>query len=233
MTYGNRLKEVRTKLNLTQGEIADVLGFKWHKIKDIEAGKLKLTVDIANTIEEKYSIDGWWLLTGKGEMFTNEHNVPAIIPAQHSSEAVAIQGQQVSVRYYEDVYAAAGYGAINPENADVQEMVIDIAFIQSILGRRSVENLEIIKIAGDSMEPYIHDGETIMVERTKNANNNNVVIARIGEEIYVKRLIKQPFTDWVKLISDNAQYEDIVIDSKDKLEQFEILGVVRGRLRAF
>ena len=68
MDTGKRLKETRKILNLTQEELGNVLGLTWHKIKDIEANKLKLTPIIAETIEEKYSISGWWLLTGKGEM---------------------------------------------------------------------------------------------------------------------------------------------------------------------
>lgn len=66
--YGKRLKEARKYIGLTQQQIAEKLNFEWHKIKDIEAEKLKLSAETAVKIEEIYSINGWWLLTGKGEM---------------------------------------------------------------------------------------------------------------------------------------------------------------------
>jgi len=73
MNTGSRLKRIRKLLKLTQQELADTLEVKWHKIKDIEANKLKLTPELAELIEQKYSISGWWLLTGKGEMFIDNN----------------------------------------------------------------------------------------------------------------------------------------------------------------
>jgi len=66
MSFGQRMKQIRTELGLTQKDFGEQIGLLWHKIKDIEAEKLKLTPLIAETIEQKYSINGWWLLTGKG-----------------------------------------------------------------------------------------------------------------------------------------------------------------------
>ena len=76
---GDRLKEVREELAMTQKEFAEVFSLKWHKIKDIEIGKHKLTPDLAEEIEQKYSISGWWLLRGKGHKYiqaeTNINNI--------------------------------------------------------------------------------------------------------------------------------------------------------------
>jgi len=69
--YGIRIREIRNDLGLTQQEFGDMFNLQWHKIKDIEREKLKLTIELANEIEEKFSINGWWLLTGKGEKYLN------------------------------------------------------------------------------------------------------------------------------------------------------------------
>ena len=69
MGAGQRLKSIRELLGLTQSEIGNVLGCKWFKIKDIEAEKQKLPIDMALDIEKKYSISFKWLLTGDGEKF--------------------------------------------------------------------------------------------------------------------------------------------------------------------
>ena len=72
MNENRRLKEVRKKLGLTQQQLADKIGVKWHKIKDIEIGKSKLSVEIADKIRDIFSISFDWLLTGKGPMYLND-----------------------------------------------------------------------------------------------------------------------------------------------------------------
>ena len=69
MDPGKRLKTARKTLGLTQAEFGEPLDFKWFKIKDLEAGKLNLKPEIAQNIENEYSINLRWLLTGEGEMF--------------------------------------------------------------------------------------------------------------------------------------------------------------------
>lgn len=68
MSVGKRLKKAREYVGLTQKEFAENFGLKWDKIKNIETEKHKLQPDFAESIEQNYSISGWWLLTGKGSM---------------------------------------------------------------------------------------------------------------------------------------------------------------------
>jgi transcriptional regulator with XRE-family HTH domain len=63
-----RLKEVRKSLGLTQSQLGEKLDIPWHRIKDIESGKQKVSPDLAERLEEIFSINGWWLLTGNGQM---------------------------------------------------------------------------------------------------------------------------------------------------------------------
>ncbi|TLE00950.1 S24 family peptidase [Helicobacter muridarum] len=48
-----------------------------------------------------------------------------------------------------------------------------------------------------------------------------ICIARIDDELYIKRLQKRPK---YKLISDNKSYDDILLEG----ENYEILGVIVG-----
>jgi len=69
-----RLKEIRKVFRLTQREFAEKIGYKEYKIRDIESFKLNITPEIANKIEDIFGISGWWLLTGKGDMFLDKNN---------------------------------------------------------------------------------------------------------------------------------------------------------------
>ena len=74
MEAKERLKKVRKVLKLSQKDFGEKLNFKWYKIKDIESFKLNITPEIANKIEDIFGISGWWLLTGKGDMFLDKNN---------------------------------------------------------------------------------------------------------------------------------------------------------------
>ena len=49
---------------------------------------------------------------------------------------------------------------------------------------------------------------------------------------YVKRLEKDPFGKWVKLISENPEYETIKLEGEE-LNYMQIVGIVRSKIRPF
>lgn len=65
----NRIKELRTILNLTQQEFADRLGIKRNAISNYEIGRNKPTESVIMLICNTWHVSKEWLLTGKGEMF--------------------------------------------------------------------------------------------------------------------------------------------------------------------
>ena len=61
-----------------------------------------------------------------------------------------------------------------------------------------------LRIEGDSMEPTLREGEYVAVRRQHTAEDGDIVVARLGSELVLKRLRKSPrgFT----LQSDNPAY---------------------------
>lgn len=78
-----------------------------------------------------------------------------------------------------------------------------------------------LKIKGDSMEPKIHDGSTVIVRVQSDAENNDIVIAMVNDEATCKRLHK--YADSIVLNSINTDYEPIIL-TNDK--EVRILGKV-------
>ncbi|RBQ27610.1 helix-turn-helix transcriptional regulator [Arcobacter sp. CECT 9188] len=64
-----RLREVREDNKLTQKEFAECINLKQEKIRDIENDRAKITIEIAMAIEDKFSINLRWLLSGRGDKF--------------------------------------------------------------------------------------------------------------------------------------------------------------------
>lgn len=67
-----------------------------------------------------------------------------------------------------------------------------------------------VRVEGDSMEPRIHSGELLVVDRMVETKDGDVVVARLGYEFTVKRLhTEEDGSIW--LVSDNAAYEPMAL----------------------
>ena len=70
----------------------------------------------------------------------------------------------------------------------------------------------LLRVSGDSMKDVgILDGDLLAVQNTQTARNGQIVVARIEDEVTVKRL-KRSGSHTVKLLPENADYEPIVVD---------------------
>ena len=75
--HAERMKLVRKVLgNVSQAYIAQKLEVPLHKIKAIEAGRTKISPELALRMEKKFHLNFKWLLTGEGEMFLEPRVVP-------------------------------------------------------------------------------------------------------------------------------------------------------------
>ncbi len=79
-----------------------------------------------------------------------------------------------------------------------------------------------IRVSGDSMMPRIHPGALLVVDRMAETKDDDIVIARINDELCVKRLsIEQDGS--IRLLSENECYAPIEIT---EAMDFEVWGRV-------
>ncbi len=84
----------------------------------------------------------------------------------------------------------------------------------------------LLQVRGDSMiEIGILDGDLLAVHRTKNINNGDIVIARIEDEVTVKRFRKGRSKHQVTLEPENQENSPIEVDLRRQEFQIEGLGV--------
>ena len=122
-----------------------------------------------------------------------------------------------------NVHVSAGHGSCSVNEA---EPVRQLAFRKQWLERRGIkkEQLVIVWAKGDSMEPTIHNNDTLAVHTGKTIpENGNLYIFRNGEELFVKRY-QSMLGSW-RLISDNKMYAPLDIPKEDQ-HQFEVVGQV-------
>lgn len=139
---------------------------------------------------------------------------------------------QITVNLYKDIFASAGYGTTNSELVPTK-MSFDKEFLREIFNITDFKNLDIIRVIGDSMLPYIKDGEFIFVQKGATPKNGDTVIANIDDELYVKRYYKIPFEKWLRLESDNKEFPNIEIDTDEKFNSLSIVGIVKSKIKLY
>lgn len=86
----------------------------------------------------------------------------------------------------------------------------------------------VLKVKGDSMiDDHICDGDYILVERSSQARNGDIVVALIdGAEATLKRFFRE-LNGKVRLQPANAQMDPIVLPARSVRVQGKVIGVLR------
>lgn len=104
----------------------------------------------------------------------------------------------------------------------------DYCEIPSHFFRPSADYL--LRVKGDSMiEVGIFDGDLLAVHKTQQASNGEIIVARIDEEVTVKRLKTTRSKYQVLLLPENQDYEPIEVDLRN--QDFSIEGLSVGVIR--
>ena len=86
----------------------------------------------------------------------------------------------------------------------------------------------LLKVRGMSMrDAGILEGDLIAVHRTKSVRSGQIIVARVNNEVTVKKFRRQ--SNEVQLISQNPEFPIIYVDLKR--EQFEVEGLAVGVIR--
>ncbi|GAA5110131.1 transcriptional repressor LexA [Orbus sasakiae] len=86
----------------------------------------------------------------------------------------------------------------------------------------------LLRVNGMSMKDIgILDGDLLAVHKTQDARNGQVIVARIGEEVTVKRLERKGTK--VRLLAENDAFSPIEVDLQK--QEFSIEGLAVGVIR--
>ena len=170
--------------------------------------KVARCVEIAKAV----GVDIGWLASGEGAMLAGQGAAP---PA---TEVPGMEDYAFVPLY--DAQCSAGAGAWN-ENCQV---LTHISFTRYSLRKQGLtpDHLSAIRIDGDSMEPVLHSGDTLLIDHTRTAiEGEGIYILRLDGHLYAKRL--QRNFDGVSVISANSAYDKVTVP-RDRLHELEIVG---------
>ncbi len=115
----------------------------------------------------------------------------------------------------------AGPGGIHNFD-DVKEYV-------EVPGSTTKKDRFALKVEGDSMiDAFINEGDYVIVEKVKDIPVNQIVVALLNEQAYIKRLIRRS-DGRVILRSENPDYDDMFVKEDDVLNvEGKVIQVIRN-----
>lgn len=110
------------------------------------------------------------------------------------------------------------------EIVDTEEITEELASTGKFFG---------LRIKGDSMDPVLSEGDTVIVRQQNDADNGDTVIAMVnGSDAVCKRLKK--YADSIMLLSNNPSYDPMIFSKQEILEKtVRIIGRVVELRRKF
>lgn len=124
------------------------------------------------------------------------------------------------------VGAAAGPGALGADERPFDSFRFSRRWLKE--QGLAAAQLSTIRVQGDSMEPVLHDGDEILVDRAQRTLRDGIHVVRLGDALMVKRLAPAG-AGRAALLSQNMAYPPVEV----ALSELEIVGRVvwkSGRL---
>ncbi len=214
---GQRIKQLRKMLKLSQEEFGKKIGKSASAIARYESGSREIDESTLKLIAKEFNVNEEWLKTGEGEMFT---------------ETLPEEAGGVKIAYYPEISLSAGEG-IEPFSEKGKWIELSEGLMLELFGRVYKNGLVLFPVYGNSMEPTIKAGSIAIIrlyDFEHSIINGSIYALRIDNDIYIKRIKLNPVTRQITLISDNPDYEPIEIPESFQ-ERIKIIGRFLGVLR--
>ncbi|RLC03505.1 MAG: transcriptional regulator [Deltaproteobacteria bacterium] len=161
----------------------------------------------------KFGFNPQWIETGIGNVFIHTES-----------------DSDVEFKYIPKVAArlSAGTGSF-----ECEETVTDYLSFQTrwLAGKGSVNHMVAMEVFGQSMEPMIKEGDTVLIDQSqKNILAGAIYAVGVEDTILIKRLEKHP--NKLVLCSDNKDYESIYLESEEA-DGLRIIGKVIWSCREY
>jgi len=197
MNVGERIKQARELLGLTQTEFASRIGITYKMLGLYERGKYEPPEKVLKLISSTFGVSYEWLTEGKGEMWVRKDK--ALL---EGAGARLIEFAKGLVR----IPVVESVGTEFPKNTAA---IRTLDYIRVSKETYKKGGRFAIQVRGDSMEPTLRDGDYVVFKPYLgdwfDIPNGKVVVVRNNYgELIVKRLTR--INGLIVLTSDNPKY---------------------------
>lgn len=214
---------------LSNVKLSGILGLSTSTIDGYRRGIKMPKFETLAFIQDRYRISLDWIVDGLANQFTDDRRIePFTGAARQSAESDSGDNSGV-LPPGEFVFIPQMAGTIsNGELAPDGMTEMRIAFRRDWIARKGLpQNMSIIKVQGDSMEPTLLSGDLVLVDHSKDATTRGGLFAiTIDQEILIKRI--QPLMgSKLLVISDNEKYTALEIDAENILINGKVVWFAR------
>ena len=198
MDMYDRIRNRRKELKMTQDELAKLTGYNDRSsIAKIEAKKADLSQSKIIAFAEAFKVSTSYLMDGEVKEIEEKSNI----------NMNDIETDFMMIPLYESI--SAGYGASNSEF---------IKMIPVFGLKKNGTTYFAVKVEGDSMEPKIPNGSTIIIKKDIAIEVGEIGAFNLNDENFVKQ--KKLVKDKLILHSFNLAYEDKVVNEFDDFIEY-------------
>lgn len=243
MEIGSRIRFLRLSEGLTQKRLGESLGVSDISVRSWESGAKKPSVsalaDMANLFnvsadyilgingdgcsECNINIDEEGLLINYRALDSYGKDVVKSVCAIEADRVKHITDQRSQdtnkIRYIPKFLSPSAAGKSAPiDNSDFNLIPVD---------KNTPKNADFaVIIQGDSMSPYIHDGDTVFIQKTEDISIGDIGIFCVDGVMYCKHYYKSKSGDLI-LVSANPEYKDTNVKvSKESSSEVRCYGKV-------
>ena len=224
---GTRIRKARESLRMTQVMLARAVGVSQQAVMELEAGRAKGTKHSAK-FARALGQDPLWLETGEGRM-REVSRARRQAQAEPNGHAAELADYQRIPRY--DLRNGGASASIGDIERAVGFSLFGGDWLRA-LTRSPFSELAVVVMAGDAMEPTLHNGDHALIDTSQlNLRREGIYALRLDDTLMVRRVTMHPATKRVTITSDNARYkpyEDLDPDALEALGRVIWLGRVLG-----
>ncbi|MGE0745269.1 MAG: helix-turn-helix transcriptional regulator [Rhodospirillales bacterium] len=214
MEPGQKLRKAREDAGLTQDQLAERMGWSGqNRVSNYELGRRPFPF---KDLQKLASVLG----RNQGYFIDDTGTITTIARAAEAAAVLAVPVLEAS--------ASMGNGRPQPEHDTiVGTLPLSRGWVsQNLRGVSSADNLAVITALGDSMEPTFRDGDMLLVDRgVTEVRIDSVFVLALNDELFIKRLQRDPLTGSLRMLSDNKLNHPIEITAAD-MSRFQVLGRV-------
>lgn len=177
MTIGDRIRERRKTLRMTQQDLAAAFGINRVSVTNWEAGDTTPEISKMPKLGEILQCNPDWLLTGNGPQ-----EAP---PVPNGKVGEKVKGAPVQINVY-----GQAVGGVDGE-FEMNGNVLDVVWAPPQISE--ISDAYAVIVSGDSMSPRYEDGETAFIDPRRRVRKGDYVIAQVRKEehgaplAYIKR----------------------------------------------
>lgn len=229
--YSERLKAAMDRAQMKTRALSDAIGMSYQGVKKVIDGKSNaFSAENNSRAAAILGVSPDWLATGKGAMLPTPSSALEGAPVRALAEGEDPGDGYVQIPEYEVRFAAGnGRTALFDEIEGTKPRTYRVEWFAA--AGINPAYAKCFKVHGDSMEPMLFDGDSVLVNLAETGIMNGRVYAlRYGNELRIKRCYKR-LDGGLVLRSDNPSFlpRDEEISAEVAAEHISILGRVRDK----